>query len=704
MNKGPQQSTAAISPQDAGEPQTEAPETHGTPPIDQTDSEVYDALGDRPHSAQVSADDASSNVSLPEPIAVEEESDEEYEARSRLFEDVRTELEQDEDSMLEENEDGSETKEAFDAKKQLYKDILSAMDRNTASDSQKRGTADAAIEDDAEEDSRSDDPDFQAAAAYLDYSSDAADAENSRTHPLTEEGRFATFPSSVIIPRQTMVEPVAKFLDEVSKNHLHDAAVKTFGGPHLPNSTATPSNKLGHFQQQPIALEASHSRMSPMEANTYLAAIMPGAYASVSSVLVETRKRLGSKWLQELMEKPGGPRILDAGSAGAGVLAWHDILRAEWARLHPETAELEDAPLGKATVVTGSSELRLRVSPLLDNTTFLPRLPEFDASKHLPSSKEHIDGLRKQYDVIVAPYTLWTLREEYMRKARVQNYWSLLNPNGGVLLLIEKGVPRGFELVAGARNVLLKHHISSPGSEHIESKIASTSDQRYIPKEEGMIVAPCTNHSTCPMYPKPGEMKARKDYCHFVQRFERPPYLQRLLGASFRNHEDIRFSYLAVRRGHDERKTYDVAQDENTTLKAVTGYEDAPGAHMLALPRIVLPPLKRHKHVVFDMCTPAAQIERWTVSAAFSKQAYRDARKARWGDLWALGAKSRVVRRVRDGIPNDMPRKRVIEIGVGGSEEGDSLRDVSRGYQGTTRGHGVRREQRMRRVSEKDML
>ena len=624
------------------------------------------------------------------------------------MDDLRNELQQDEESMQGAEENGVETTQAHNAKKQLYEDIVNAMDRNTALESQRQDNDDNMVDEAAQEDPRSADPDYQAAAEYLDYSSDAAETDSSRTHPLTEAGRFATFPSTVTMPRQGMVEPIAAFLNEVSSKHLREAAVKTFGGPHLPNSTATPSSKLGHLQQQPIALEASQARMAPMDANNYLAAIMPGAYASVTSALVETRKRLGSEWLQQLLEKPDGPRILDAGSAGAGVLAWHDVLRAEWARLHPKTAEIEDAPLGKAAVVTGSSELRLRVSPLLDNTTFLPRLPDFLPSKHLPDSAEHVPGLRRQYDVIIAPYTLWTLKEEYMRKARVSNLWSLLNPDGGVLILIEKGVPRGFELVAGARNVLLKHHISSPGSEHIESKVASTSEQRFVPKEEGMIVAPCTNHGTCPMYPKPGEMKARKDYCHFAQRFERPPYLQRLLGASFRNHEDIRFSYVAARRGRDARRAHNVAQGENATVRAGAGYEDAgDGAAappLLALPRLVLPPLKRHKHVVFDVCTPAARLERWTVSAGFSRRAYRDARKARWGDLWALGAKSRVARRVRDGIPKDLPKKRVIELGVGDSDEGDSLRDVSRGYRGKTRGHGVRREERMRRISEKDTV
>ena len=599
-----------------------------------------------------------------------------------------------------------ESDEDFRARKQLFADILGVMQRNEASEAgTEEGIAEILDKAEAEEDPREQDADYQAAVEYLNYPTNAEEPDKSRTHPLTEAGRFSTFPSTIILPRRSIVDPVTRILSEVANKHLDEAAIKTFGGPHLPNSTATPSAKEGHLQQQPIALDASQHKMSPIEANIYLAAIMPGAYASVMSVLVETRKRLGSDWLQGLMNKPGGPRILDAGSAGSGVLAWQEVLKAEWERVHSSPPGEQVEALGKATVVTASPELRVRMSALLDNTTFLPRLPDFIPKQHLPSSEEHDPGLRKKYDVIIAPYTIWTLKEDYVRKAHIQNLWTLLNPDGGVLILIEKGVPRGFELVAGARDTLLKNHIASPSSEHIESNIHHPTLQRYIPKEEGMIIAPCTNHGTCPMYTKLGEMKARKDHCHFSQRFERPAYLQRLLGKSHHNHEDIRFSYLAVRRGVDARKTTNIAQDENATLAAFAGYETAAAAaapSALTLPRTLLPPLKRHKHVVFDVCTPSARVERWTVSAAFGKQAYRDARKARWGDLWALGAKARVQRRVRDGMPKDMPSKRVIEVGVGKSEVGDTIRDVSAGYRGKSRGHGVRREQRMRRVSEKD--
>lgn len=510
-----------------------------------------------------------------------------------------------------------------------------------------------------------------------------------RTHHMTAAGRSGTSPSTLQLPRDTVVDPIQAMLRDASNKHMKDIAHKTFGGSGLPNSTATPSSAGRHLQQAPIALEASQKYMGEMEANVYLAAIMPGAYASTMHTLVEIRKRLGSQWLRDLMNKEGGPRILDAGTAGAGIQAWREVLRAEWRLMHPDGVPADKpAPLGKATVVTGSHELRHRMSKLLDNTTFLPRLPDYDPSRDHPTlGKPNPVQPRKQYDIIVAPHTLWGLREDYMRKSQVENFWSLLNPNGGVLVVIEKGVPRGFELVAAAREMLLKRHIDS--TEMTDPEPLENGRPKYGPKEKGMIIAPCTNHAQCPMYTIPGKSAGRKDLCHFSQRFIRPRYLQTILGYNDRNHEDIKFSYLAVQRGVDQRELHGIEQGQQARDVALTGYEiaqtpnteeenegkipaDDPLPHTLGFPRAVFHPMKRQGHVILDLCTPAGRIERWTVPKSFSKQAYRDARKSQWGDLWALGAKTAIPRNIRLGTKDKKARgKDVYEIDASPSSTDD---------------------------------
>ncbi|KAJ2751086.1 cell wall biogenesis and architecture protein, partial [Coemansia pectinata] len=61
-------------------------------------------------------------------------------------------------------------------------------------------------------------------------------------------------------------------------------------------------------------------------------------------------------------------------------------------------------------------------------------------------------------------------------------------------------------------------------------------------------------------------------------------------------------------------------------------------------PRIILPPMKRKGHVVIDVSTVTGKVERWTFTKTHSKQAYRDARKASWGDLFPHTPKSVAVR------------------------------------------------------------
>ncbi|KAG9523450.1 hypothetical protein KCV07_g2385, partial [Aureobasidium melanogenum] len=516
--------------------------------------------------------------------------------------------------------------------------------------------------------------------------------DHTRAHPLTVVNRFGTPSSTVQLPASSFVDPVTRLVSGVPNKHISEVAHRIFGGVGLPYSTSTPQRAV-KMPQKAIPLNPGQGRMSDMDADIFTTTLMPGIYASVFSVLVETRKRLGSSWLEGLLTKEGGPRILDAGGAGVGVLAARDVLQAEWERMH-DTSEDEDpfmaiaeaggktggesipAPVGKATVLTSNEALRFRSSKLLDNTTFLPRLPDYMHASD-ESARE-----RGKYDIIIAPHTLWPLKEDHIRKQHVKNLWSLLSTDGGVLVLLEKGVPRGFEMVAAARELLLNSRISSPGNEAMSEDVEEPGEGTVWgkqAKDKGMIVAPCTNHLGCPMYVNRGISKGRKDFCHFKQRYIRPPFLQKILGAKHRNHEDVEFSYISVMRGRDlrDRDEENIIQGEVATDRAFIGFENsqavaegqahdefdptAPAVpdvedvsaeeepHSLSLPRVVLPPLKRQGHVIIDMCTPAGTLERWTVPRSFSKQAYRDARKSSWGDIWALGAKTRTPRNVRVG-------------------------------------------------------
>lgn len=680
------------------------------PPSATTQQEDINLLLGIERDEEVDAEDAQKNVLMRENQEgkLEEVSYEEEDEEAALYEEANEEEVGDPNEGTEEVKEldaGTETKsigkseseaeiarsemqEEFQGRFTVYRDIAVAKAaveaRTTDGNTMEKEVESSEEAYDERMDSPTDDLEEDAHEGKVEEGN-AYERSIERAHPLTTAGQFGTSPATIHLPRDTFVDAIGLILADASNKHLKEVSEKTFGGPGLPTSTSTITRP--HLKQEPIALEASQFKMGEMEGNAYLAAIMPGTYASVMSTLVEVRKRLGSDWLRGLMRKREGPRVLDAGAGGAGVLAWREVLRAEWESMHEDHPPPDrPVPYGRSTVVTGSSSLRRRASKLLDNTTFIPRLPDYDPKRDHPSLEARNPQPRNQYDIILAPHTLWHLKEEHLRKSQIQNFWSLLDPRGGVLILLEKGIPRGFELIASARETLLKHHIpsSSPAFP------PHTKEPHSGPTERGMILAPCTNHAKCPMYIHPVGTKGRKDHCHFSQRYIRPPFLQRILGHRDRNHEDIKFSYLALQRGLDLRTQHHppLTQDTETTLAAFAGYESTPPVHApspFTLPRAILPPIKSDGHIILDLCTPAATIERWTVPQSFSKQAYRDARKSRWGDLWALGAKTRVKRNIRVG--NVGGKGGVGRRGVGdeegtrgvGDQEGGAVREMRRG-------------------------
>lgn len=542
-------------------------------------------------------------------------------------------------------------------------------------------------EEEEEDDENDEDPDAQFGLN--------ASLNRSRLHEHTIEGKFSTKPNTLLLPYDEFIGPVTELLRRTDTKHIRAAAEKNFGGQGLPYGPATP-NFAKALPQRGLGIEAGHHRMSEIDADAFLGTAMPGLYATVMSTLVEVRKRLGPEWVPGLLNRKDGedvgPRILDTGAGGAGLMAWNNVVQTEWDMMREKDPDLDALPPGRKTVIVGANSLRHRVSRFLQNTQFLPRLPSYAPieNSHRQLDAPEVQQKRKVYDVIIASHILLPLDKEYKRREMLDNLWSLLSPEGGVLIVLEKGHPRGFEAVADVRQRLLDEFILAPRA---MPRIQST-EPEDLPRvrEPGMIIAPCTNHVKCPMYQTSGVSPGRKDFCHFSQRFTRPQFLQRVLGETSKNHEDINFSFISVRRGMPVSpptetaprtavnatssattqadstlfSTVPILQGEAATDAALEGYESTSRTttvrpHPLSLPRNIMPPLKRKGHVTLDLCTPSGSIERWTVPKSFSKQAYHDARKARWGDLWALGAKTRVRRKVRLGrgykegevVPND---------------------------------------------------
>lgn len=142
---------------------------------------------------------------------------------------------------------------------------------------------------------------------------------------------------------------------------------------------------------------------------------------------------------------------------------------------------------------------------------------------------------------------------------------------GKFLVVIEPGTRRGFAAVNSARSALIAN--------------------------AAHIFAPCPHAGACPM-------AIAGDWCHFSQRVERTSLHRQLKGGDL-GYEDEKYSYVVA-------------------AKTAVPPADA---------RIVRHPGKHSGHIQLALCTMEGQIENRTITRS-SKEAYKRARKAEWGDSW----------------------------------------------------------------------
>ncbi|KAI9889507.1 MAG: 37S ribosomal protein S22 [Vezdaea aestivalis] len=585
-------------------------------------------------------------------------------------------------------------------------EVVDELDEETLEDDAQREQA-------AEQEMEADSPSIQV----------SANPETTRMHPWTLAGRFGTFPSTIHLPIASFSSPVSQMIRRVSMKHLQQAALTILGGPGFPHGPGTPKSKRP-LLQKPLPIHATDGQMSMMDADVFMTTVMPQTYVWMMSTLVETRKRLGSQWLRDLLQKEGGPRVIDIGGGGSGIIAWRELVKAEMALMKEEGISTDfKAPFRQSTVITGSDTLRHRTSTLLDNTTHLPRMPDY---LHVSANTQH-----PTYDVVLAPHSLWQHETIRDRRTQVGKIWNLAEPQGGVLVFVEKGVPKGFEAIAQARHQILKNYIQ-PGPQDIVDTENVQDDSHGDPDRKstlapGMIVAPCTNRQACPLYPTVGTPVEWGQFCHFNQRFTRPRFGQTLSGATHRNHEDAKFSYIAVRRGIDSRpeqseRATDIifrgldslrpvdkrpkSEETSGSVEPVFTSVD-PEPAPLSFPRVILPPLKRQGHVLMDLCTAAGKFERWTVPRSFSKQAFHDARKSSWGDLWGLGAKTRQARELRLPNPDTDPKwknktaRRKFQVYVEKRKADDAARVWAEEGEGSVRKYGKGWERTSKQVEKR---
>lgn len=212
------------------------------------------------------------------------------------------------------------------------------------------------------------------------------------------------------------------------------------------------------------------------------------------------------------------------------------------------------------------------------------------------------------------------------------------------------------------------------------------------PPKHGHVIAPCPHDAQCPMYAaapvprgflqfrkreekrpgeRPGNRKeqslkrekqgiqgggGRKWWCHFNQKLQDPQIFdQDPLAVKGDGTEVAKYSYVVIRKGvaRPKENAHMIRTLKEPDIREELVLHDREKRKAAySWPRIIAPPLKNPGHIILDVCSPMSvrepqepSLERLTITKSQGKQAYFDARKSSWGDLWPFGSRKPGVKR-----------------------------------------------------------
>ncbi|KAJ2554724.1 37S ribosomal protein S22 [Coemansia sp. RSA 1933] len=346
-----------------------------------------------------------------------------------------------------------------------------------------------------------------------------------------------------------------------------------------PESLVRPSTHI-----KPHTLE-----MGRYETFAYVATFAPATYGPIFNVLSELADRL-----------PGfAPEsVLDFGAGPAPVL---------WAaqEIWPQFRRY----LG----VDISEEMLQSAEALLTSVPPELRAKEIEFARYLAPVPS--EGTGSMFDLVVSAFTLSDLPSDAVRKSTIETLWQRTRDT---LVLIDRGSPDSARMINEARMHLIELEKTSGGSGDPDIH----------------TFAPFANDFADPT-------NGTSAWIHFSQRIQRP-MCSMLTKKSKSNIEDLRYSYIIMRRGQRPPPIDTLPSSSDSETQAKSKDQLSREAHHWA--RAILPPIKRKGHVIIDVVTPQGSIERWTFTRSHNKLAYRDARKASWGDLIPHAPKTIVVR------------------------------------------------------------
>ncbi|KAH9451227.1 hypothetical protein Pst134EB_018715 [Puccinia striiformis f. sp. tritici] len=426
---------------------------------------------------------------------------------------------------------------------------------------------------------------------------------------------------------------------------------------------------------------------------SFAAGAMPSAYGSTLRVLLELKRRLDTDKIRRGLETEWTPKsLVDYGSGTGSALwaaleVWPSTLK-EYTGLDKSSSMiwLNETLLKQRTTppLIGLSESdlkahfrRITISPtqaerlnnLNKNTTssdWVKAIEKADEKQEAKNLDIELEKEPMKFDytgdsnglLAIMSYTLSDLPNQAARREAIEGIW---NSGAQTIVIVDRGTPAGFEVVADARQQLLmlgRKEYRRTKYERELSTETDKSDEKDLNELGSWVLAPCPHDKPCPLHLSDNP----KHFCHFSQRIDRPKFLKDTKHTT-KPEEDAKYSYVIIRRGQrpsppTATTTSDSATHFSSSGEIMLGSEgekstenggsSSTGA-ALEWPRIILPPHKSKGHVVFDVCALSGEIERFTVPKSQGKQAYYDARKSFWGDSWPHGSKKTPIVKVLKG-------------------------------------------------------
>ncbi|KIM47590.1 hypothetical protein M413DRAFT_416605 [Hebeloma cylindrosporum] len=494
-----------------------------------------------------------------------------------------------------------------------------------------------------------------------------------REHRKSPAASFGSRQIGTVVLPQELQTVINLLISDGKKSLLHSDATRLFTSPGTGGE-----NEIDWDTQYDSSYRSrtQAARHYARDGAAFASVALPAHYSAITAVLHHLKLRLGSALEVN--------NIIDWG-AGTGSGLWASLYAFQNNSSDDGDNKIANNSTIKSYLGIDKREGLVSIGKKLVSSTSTGGLNVRWKKAFKEEDKILQDDASKT--IALSSFMMTTLPTSMAQKTMIQEMW---DSGAHTMVILDHNSKEGFEAVARAREYLLRL-----GRQEIEDPNLASLNVRG-----SHVVAPCPHDQACPLLHSGGA----KLVCGFSQRIQRPSFV-RLTKHSGIGHEDIGYSYVVVQRGtrpkavtnvgrvgaigkkelekellsNTPMKELQVGVDEtipllDTSVETLSipptidyeGRDLSPAQveeqlrrEAYGWPRLVFSPLKKSGHIILDSCTAEGKIVRLTIPKSQGKQAFYDARKSSWGDIFPHSPKNAPLERHQPRL------KRKDSVGTG---------------------------------------